>query len=73
VYQTGPARHDPQLDEQILAWQAQGKITPVVDRSFAFAEAAAAYRHIEGRGNVSRPSDGIVGALTPPTAQNRAS
>jgi NADPH:quinone reductase-like Zn-dependent oxidoreductase len=37
---------------QILAWQAQGKITPVVDRSFAFAEAAAAYRHIEGRGNV---------------------
>jgi len=37
---------------QILAWQAQGKITPVVDRSFAFAEAAAAHRHIEGRGNV---------------------
>jgi synaptic vesicle membrane protein VAT-1 len=39
---------------QILAWQAQGKITPVVDRSFAFAEAAAAHRHIEGRGNVGK-------------------
>jgi synaptic vesicle membrane protein VAT-1 len=36
---------------QILAWQVEGKITPEVDRSFAFAEAAAAHRHIEARGN----------------------
>jgi NADPH:quinone reductase-like Zn-dependent oxidoreductase len=39
---------------QILAWQAKGKITPVVDRSFVFAEAAAAHRHIEGRGNIGK-------------------
>jgi NADPH:quinone reductase-like Zn-dependent oxidoreductase len=39
---------------QILEWQLQGKITPVVDRSFAFAEAAAAHRHIEGRGNIGK-------------------
>jgi NADPH:quinone reductase-like Zn-dependent oxidoreductase len=39
---------------QILAWQAQGKITPVLDRSFPFADAAAAHRHIEGRGNIGK-------------------
>ena len=39
---------------QILAWQMAGKITPVVDRSFAFAEAAAAHRHIEGRANIGK-------------------
>jgi len=39
---------------QILAWQGEGKITPVVDRSFAFAEAAAAHRLIEGRGNIGK-------------------
>jgi synaptic vesicle membrane protein VAT-1 len=39
---------------QILAWQKEGKIKPVVDRSFAFAEAAAAHRHIEGRGNIGK-------------------
>jgi NADPH:quinone reductase-like Zn-dependent oxidoreductase len=39
---------------QVLAWQMEGKITPQVDRSFAFAEAAAAHRHIEGRGNIGK-------------------
>jgi synaptic vesicle membrane protein VAT-1 len=39
---------------QILAWQKEGKIKPVVDRSFAFAEAAAAHRHIESRGNIGK-------------------
>jgi NADPH:quinone reductase-like Zn-dependent oxidoreductase len=39
---------------QILEWQAQGKIAPVVDRSFSFAEAAAAHRHIESRGNIGK-------------------
>ena len=39
---------------QILAWQGEGKITPVVDRSFAFAEAAAAHRLIEGRGSIGK-------------------
>jgi NADPH:quinone reductase-like Zn-dependent oxidoreductase len=39
---------------QILDWQAQGKIAPVLDRSFPFAEAAAAHRHIEDRGNIGK-------------------
>lgn len=39
---------------QILAWQAEGRIHPVVDRSFPFAEAAAAHRHIESRGNIGK-------------------
>jgi NADPH:quinone reductase-like Zn-dependent oxidoreductase len=39
---------------QILEWQAQGKIVPVVDRSFSFAEAAAAHRHIESRRNIGK-------------------
>jgi NADPH:quinone reductase-like Zn-dependent oxidoreductase len=39
---------------QLLAWHAQGKITPVLDRSFSFAEAPAAHRHIEGRGNIGK-------------------
>jgi NADPH:quinone reductase-like Zn-dependent oxidoreductase len=39
---------------QLLAWHAQGKITPVLDRSFSFAQAPAAHRHIEGRGNIGK-------------------
>lgn len=39
---------------QLLAWQAQGKITPVLDRSFPFAQAPAAHRHIESRGNIGK-------------------
>jgi len=39
---------------ELLAWQAQGKIAPVVDRSFSFAEAPAAHRHIEGRGSIGK-------------------
>jgi NADPH:quinone reductase-like Zn-dependent oxidoreductase len=39
---------------QILAWQGQGKITPVVARSFPFEEAAAAHRYIESRSNVGK-------------------
>jgi NADPH:quinone reductase-like Zn-dependent oxidoreductase len=39
---------------QLLAWQAEGKITPVIDRSFSFAEAPAAHRHIESRGNIGK-------------------
>ena len=39
---------------QLLAWQAEGKITPVLDRSFSFAEAAEAHRHIESRGNIGK-------------------
>lgn len=39
---------------QLVAWQAEGKITPVLDRSFPFAEAAAAHRHIESRGNIGK-------------------
>ncbi|HXZ00865.1 MAG TPA: zinc-binding dehydrogenase [Stellaceae bacterium] len=38
----------------ILRWQAEGKINPVVDRSFAFAEAAAAHAHIEARRNIGK-------------------
>jgi NADPH:quinone reductase-like Zn-dependent oxidoreductase len=38
----------------LLAWQAQGKITPVLDRSFPFAQAPAAHRHIESRGNIGK-------------------
>jgi NADPH:quinone reductase-like Zn-dependent oxidoreductase len=39
---------------QILDWQAQGKITPVVDRSFAFAEAASAHRYLQSHGNIGK-------------------
>jgi synaptic vesicle membrane protein VAT-1 len=39
---------------QILAWQSQGKIAPVVARSFRFDEAAAAHRYIENRSNVGK-------------------
>ena len=39
---------------EILAWQAQGKIVPVVDRSFRFEEAAAAHRYIESRSNIGK-------------------
>ncbi len=40
--------------EQLLAWQAQGRIAPVVDRSFPFAEAAEAHRYIEHRRNIGK-------------------
>ncbi len=40
--------------EQILEWEALGKIRPVVDRSFPFDEAAAAHRFIEGRNNIGK-------------------
>jgi synaptic vesicle membrane protein VAT-1 len=40
--------------EQILEWEALGKIHPVVDRSFRFEEAAAAHRYIEGRNNIGK-------------------
>jgi len=38
----------------ILRWQGEGKIDPVVDRSFPFAEAAAAHAHIEARRNIGK-------------------
>ncbi|HEV2548030.1 MAG TPA: zinc-binding dehydrogenase [Stellaceae bacterium] len=38
----------------ILSWQAEGKIDPVVDRTFTFAEAAAAHAHIEARRNIGK-------------------
>lgn len=38
----------------ILRWQAEGKISPVVDRAFPFAEAAAAHAHIEARRNIGK-------------------
>ena len=38
----------------ILRWQAEGKINPVVDRAFPFAEAAAAHAHIEARRNIGK-------------------
>jgi len=40
--------------EQVLEWEALGKIRPVVDRSFGFADAAAAHRYIEGRHNIGK-------------------
>ncbi len=38
----------------LLRWQAEGKINPVVDRSFSFAEAAAAHAYIEARRNIGK-------------------
>jgi NADPH:quinone reductase-like Zn-dependent oxidoreductase len=38
----------------ILRWQAEGKINPVVDRAFSFADAAAAHPHIEARRNIGK-------------------
>jgi NADPH:quinone reductase-like Zn-dependent oxidoreductase len=38
----------------ILRWPAEGKINPVVDRAFSFAEAAAAHAHIEARRNIGK-------------------
>ena len=38
----------------ILRWQSEGKINPVIDRSFPFAEAAAAHAHIEARRNIGK-------------------
>jgi NADPH:quinone reductase-like Zn-dependent oxidoreductase len=40
--------------EQILEWEALGKISPVLDRAFRFEDAAAAHRHIEGRHNIGK-------------------
>jgi synaptic vesicle membrane protein VAT-1 len=40
--------------EQILEWEALGKIHPVVDRSFRLDEAAAAHQYIEGRHNIGK-------------------
>jgi NADPH:quinone reductase-like Zn-dependent oxidoreductase len=40
--------------DAILAWQAQGKIDPVVDRTFPFTEAAAAHTYIEARRNMGK-------------------
>ncbi|HEV2551294.1 MAG TPA: zinc-binding dehydrogenase [Stellaceae bacterium] len=40
--------------ETILRWQQEGKIDPVVDRSFAFAEASAAHAYIEARRNIGK-------------------
>ena len=38
----------------ILRWQAEGKINPVVDRSFPLSEAAAAHTYIEARRNTGK-------------------
>ena len=38
----------------IMHWQAQGRINPVVDRTFPFAEAAAAHAYIEARRNIGK-------------------
>ena len=38
----------------LMHWQAQGRINPVVDRSFPFAEAAAAHAYIEARRNIGK-------------------
>ncbi|HUH83512.1 MAG TPA: zinc-binding dehydrogenase [Stellaceae bacterium] len=38
----------------ILRWQAEGRINPVVDRAFPFAEAAAAHAYIEARRNIGK-------------------
>jgi len=40
--------------EQIVEWEALGKVRPVVDRSFRFEEAAAAHRYIEDRHNIGK-------------------
>jgi synaptic vesicle membrane protein VAT-1 len=39
---------------EILQWQSQGKVAPVVDRSFGFDQAAAAHRYIEARSNTGK-------------------
>ena len=38
----------------ILRWRTEGKISPVVDRSFEFSEAAAAHGYIEARRNIGK-------------------
>jgi NADPH:quinone reductase-like Zn-dependent oxidoreductase len=40
--------------ERILAWYAEGKIPPHVDRVFPFAEAGAAHAYIQDRKNVGK-------------------
>jgi synaptic vesicle membrane protein VAT-1 len=39
---------------QLLAWQSEGKLKPVVGRAFRFDEAAAAHRYIESRSNIGK-------------------
>ncbi len=39
---------------KILEWQAQGRITPVVDRSFPLADAALAHRYLQNRSNIGK-------------------
>ena len=39
---------------KILEWQAQGRITPVVDRSFPLADAASAHRYLQNRSNIGK-------------------
>jgi synaptic vesicle membrane protein VAT-1 len=40
--------------EQLLEWEALGKVRPVVDRAFPLEEAAAAHRYIEARHNIGK-------------------
>jgi len=40
--------------DRILGWWAEGKVRPHVDRSFPFAEAAAAHAYIQERRNVGK-------------------
>ena len=40
--------------DQILAWWAEGKVRPHVDRAFPFTEAAAAHAYIQERRNVGK-------------------
>jgi synaptic vesicle membrane protein VAT-1 len=39
---------------KILEWQTQGKITPVVDRSFPLADAPSAHRYLQNRSNIGK-------------------
>jgi NADPH:quinone reductase-like Zn-dependent oxidoreductase len=39
---------------RILEWQAQGRITPVVDRSFPLADAASAHWYLQNRSNIGK-------------------
>lgn len=40
--------------EQLFAWYREGKLRPRVDRTFPFAEAAAAHRYIQDRKNLGK-------------------
>ena len=39
---------------RILAWCAEGKVRPTVDRTFRFAEAAQAHHHLQDRKNFGK-------------------